>query len=223
MRSLHLCNVYTHLRNPIPRLIGLALGELKNYSPLYCADLSKNYSIPLWTPHLALKDWNPWGSALIPRLESAASMANASSSKLALPVPSVLSTGFVVMPCIPLNMLSCTWLGVLVFYNQESFQRSPPQPCLEFRERRLSRQLQEGDSRSSEPQEVTRGRGAPKENNHWNSHKSLEHALGKALLPVPQQRGLLCVLFGSTENVECVIHGDDLGRRSCSCLPAWLL
>lgn len=48
-------------------------------------------------------------------------MAKASLSKLALPVPSVLSTDLVVVPCIPLNMLSCTWLGVLVFYNQESF------------------------------------------------------------------------------------------------------
>lgn len=42
--SLYLCHGYTYLRNPIIRLIGLAQEELKNYFPLYCADLSKIYS-----------------------------------------------------------------------------------------------------------------------------------------------------------------------------------
>lgn len=126
IRNLYLYNVYTYLRNPVGKMNWVSPGGSQESFSFILLKFEQNYCIPLWFPHHRLKGWNPCLVALLWSSDEncMAQVTKAPLAELAIPVHSVLSTGFVVMPCSLLNMLSCTWLAVRLLKFQELSKES---------------------------------------------------------------------------------------------------
>lgn len=140
--SIHILKLYSK-----KKLGQHSWGFLKNHFPSYCSVWSKiNVSALITTSSLERLEPLPSGSTLVLRQELHSLDDKGPLGRLGCSVHTVPSADFVLILYRLLKMFSCAWL--LLFSNQNNFQRSPLQPRLESGERRLPHQLQGRDSRT---------------------------------------------------------------------------